>query len=402
MSRGDHGVPPTAVGAEQRPLVGLPSVMARVALVAPMPPLRGGIAHHSDSLARALVSEGHEVRALSYRRQYPRLLFPGRTELDEGQPAAGVPVSHTLTSLSPACWALGLGEVARSRPDVVVIAWWNAGLLGPVAAVLAAARALGWRSVVMAHNVSTHEGGRAALDEVAWSLLARTADAVVVHGEEAAATLRSRHPRLSVTAHPHPRYDRFLAAAVSREEARRRLSLRDDEEVCLSLGNVRPYKGVDVAVRAVAALAQKRPKLKLVVAGEIYHNARDPMKAALERAPPGSVHVLDRYLHDDEVALYASAADVLLASHRHASQSGVVQVAKALGLPVIASCVGGLPELVEVDAGDVLVPAGDERALAAAIDAFFTAPPPARAVSVDEGTGWASLARAILAAAALS
>lgn len=382
--------------------LGLLSAMARVALVAPLPPLRGGIAHHSDSLARALAGEGQDVWALSYHRQYPRLFFPGRTERDDGQAAAAVPASHTLTSLSPARWLLGLRDLARFHPEVVVIAWWNAGLLGPVAAVLAAARAVGWRSVVMAHNVSTHEGGRAALDEVAWSVLARGADAIVVHGEKAAATLRDRHPRLSVTAHPHPRYDRFAAAAVSREEARRRLSLRDDDEVCLSLGNVRPYKGVDVAVRAVAALAHERPRLKLVVAGEIYDNARDEMLAALATAPPGGVRVVDRYLDDDEVALYASAADVLLASHRHASQSGVVQVAKALGLPVIASRVGGLPELVDVDAGDVLVPAGDEGALAAAIDAFFTAPAPARVLSVDEGAGWASLARAILAAAALS
>lgn len=376
--------------------------MVRVALVSPLAPLRGGIAHHSGALVDALCALGHEVRVVSYRRQYPRALFPGRSELDLAQAHPSVPVLRCLTPLGPSGWRTAARALDAFDPHVVVAAWWNAGLLAPVAATLGAARARGAKTVVLAHNVVTHDGPFAGIDRAAWHVLARLAHAVVVHGEENARALRRRHPSLCVTAHRHPPYPRF--PRVARATARARLSLSHDDEVCVFLGNVRPYKGADLAVRAVSQLARRRARLTLVVAGEVYPQARAPLEEALRSAPAGRVRVVDRYLPDDELGLFLSAADVLLASHRRASHSGVVQAAKAAGLPVLASRVGGLPELVDLEGGDLLFEPNDTAALARAIEAFF-ARPARRRSPPSEGevrAEWGALARAILTSVALS
>ena len=57
----------------------------RFVLVGPSAPLRGGIAIENDALARALGQAGHTVEQVSFRRLYPSLIFPGRSQFDEGQ-----------------------------------------------------------------------------------------------------------------------------------------------------------------------------------------------------------------------------------------------------------------------------------------------------------------------------
>ena len=80
----------------------------RWALVGPLHPYRGGIAHYGALLARSLAADGADaVAAYNYRRLYPRLLFPGRTQYDES--------ARPLTASSPRpCSSSGRGIVRRA------------------------------------------------------------------------------------------------------------------------------------------------------------------------------------------------------------------------------------------------------------------------------------------------
>ncbi len=54
----------------------------RIVLIGPVPPFRGGIAHYTSQLSLALVAEGHDLPLISFKRQYPRWLFPGESDRD--------------------------------------------------------------------------------------------------------------------------------------------------------------------------------------------------------------------------------------------------------------------------------------------------------------------------------
>ena len=54
----------------------------KIVVIGPVYPYRGGIAHHNSSLISALRAQGHDVLALSYKRQYPSFLYPGRSDKD--------------------------------------------------------------------------------------------------------------------------------------------------------------------------------------------------------------------------------------------------------------------------------------------------------------------------------
>jgi SAM-dependent methyltransferase len=88
-------------------------------------PLRGGIAHYNGLLYREL-SARHEVDVVTFTRQYPGFLFPGKTQSGGGGPADGfrVPSSVIVDSINPLNW-VSVGRTIRSRrPDLLIFKYW--------------------------------------------------------------------------------------------------------------------------------------------------------------------------------------------------------------------------------------------------------------------------------------
>ncbi len=76
--------------------------MAKIALIGPVYPYRGGIAHYTTLLDRALRAAGHNMLLISFRRQYPSFLFPGRSDKDPSQEpihAVDSPLSGSTRSI---------------------------------------------------------------------------------------------------------------------------------------------------------------------------------------------------------------------------------------------------------------------------------------------------------------
>ncbi len=152
-----------------------------------------------------------------------------------------------------------------------------------------------------------------------------------------------------------------------RETARGSLGLDPENEVALFFGYIREYKGLDLLLEAWETVRDSRPGARLVVAG-------DPVRLAPERreeleawaARLGAVARFE-YIPFSDVARYFAAADVLVMPYRHISQSGVLYLALSLGVPVVATRVGALPEMLRDGDSAVLVPTEDPGALAEAL-----------------------------------
>jgi glycosyltransferase involved in cell wall biosynthesis len=153
-------------------------------------------------------------------------------------------------------------------------------------------------------------------------------------------------------------------AIPSREDARRALDLHGN--VALFFGHVRPFKGLDLALRSWRMLASD---VTLVVAGEAWWKGEEEYRALAEGLT--NVRFDFRFIPDSEIATYFAAADVVLAPYRIEAQSGVALTAFHFARPVIATNVGGLPEIIEEGANGMLISPEDPAGLARAIDAFF-------------------------------
>ena len=339
-----------------------------LAVLGPFHPYRGGIAHHTTLLANTLCAH-QPVFGLSFKRLYPDLLFPGRTQYDASDAplqAHDVETARIVDSIAPHTWLRAARAVQGRGCRMLVVQWWHPFFAPPYACIAHLVRRAGIRVVFLCHNVLPHE--RSRIDAALIRVGLGAADAYIVQSDPDRVAIESMFPGRPFELTPHPAYTFFAGGRTDREHARRRLGV--DGPVVLFFGLVRAYKGLDVLLRAVAQ-ARARVPVQLLVAGEFYEK-RAPYEALLdELGVRDAVRFEDRYIPNEEVETFFRAADVVVLPYRSATQSGIVQIALAFERPVIVTRVGGLPEAVRPGETGEVVASDDPAALAAALVAFF-------------------------------
>ncbi len=339
----------------------------RICLLGPSYPFRGGIAHYMTLLARHLSARGHDVAFLGFIRPYPRWLYPGQTDRDPSQAALTVSTIPMLDWLNPVTWARTARYVSDWRPHLFVVPWWTSFWAPSFYAVLRGVRgAKATNTVLICHNVVEHETNW--LKEFCTRRVLGLGDSFLVHSRQDADRLRRWQPGATIIRVPHPTYDPLIPARVGRQEARRRLGI--EGKVLLFFGFVRPYKGLAYAIRSLP-LILKQHDVTLVVAGEFWRGKREIMALVHRLGVDRHVRIIDRYIPNEELGIYFGAADLLLLPYTSATQSGIVQLAYALDVPVVAARVGGLVEVVEPGGTGYLVEPRSPGAIAEAVDDFY-------------------------------
>lgn len=340
----------------------------RICLIGPTFPYRGGIAHYTTLLARHL-RERHEVRLYSYRRQYPRFLFPGNVDPDPSRMRLQTECEYILDPLLPWTWWQTFRHIRRDRPDLLILQWWTPFWTPTLFALTYWVRRGGRIPILfLCHHVIPPEGG--ILDWFLARFVFRRADGFIVMSEEDYALLRRALPKAYIRGTTHPIYDMFNVEPFASQEARSRLGLPAERPVLLFFGFVRRYKGLRYLLQALPLVREHVP-VHLLVAGEFWEDEEVYRWLIEELGLQECVTLLNRYIPNEEVGLYFSAADVLVLPYLEATQSGVVQLAFGFERPVIATQVGGLAETVEHNGTGLIVPPGDVQALAEAIVRYF-------------------------------
>jgi glycosyltransferase involved in cell wall biosynthesis len=332
-------------------------------------PFRGGIAHYSTLLVREL-RRHHPVRFLTLSRQYPRFLFPGQSQYDDSAATITEENEPVIDSINPLTWLRTAFILWRGGYDLVIVQWWNPffGLaFGTIINLLSlVSRA---RICVLCHNVLPHEGS--LLDRWLTGYAFRRASHFIVHSERDKANLLALAPRAPVTKTRHPTYAVFGAHDLcDKAAARHRLGLRVDRPTLLFFGLVRPYKGLEYLLRAMPPVLREVDCVLLVV-GEFYEPKERYTHLIDDLNLGDRVELVDRYVKNEEVSLYFRSADVVVLPYVDATQSGVVQIAFGLAVPVITTDVGGLAEIVEDGRTGFVVASRSAEQLAAAVVRFY-------------------------------
>jgi len=342
-----------------------------LAHVGPAYPYRGGIAHFTELTARALRDIGYPPMVCTFRRQYPAWLFPGRTQtVEPGTPPPSdlPPPERRIDTLNPLTWHR-TARWMQQQAAGAVMQYWMPFMAPPFAYIAWQMRRAGRPAVGIIHNALPHERhwGDAWLSR----LFLQQLSGAVALSKSVASDVHALAPALPVKQIDHPVYTRF-GPTPDRTVARKRLELPTDAPLALFFGFVRRYKGLDVLLKAWPDVQQTHANAFLCIAGEAYDDPA-PYRAQIEALPaPHRVRWDNRYIPEDQVADYFAAADVVVQPYRHATQSGVVQIAAHADRPVIVTDVGGLPEMIDEGRTGFVVPPEDSGALADAIVRAFT------------------------------
>ena len=335
----------------------------RLAFLSAFPPFRGGIAQFSTALVQELRKE-HVVQAFTFTTQYPQMLFPGASQYG---PEGTDPVraERVLGSINPLSWGRTASQILRAKPDVAVLRYWMPFFAPSMGTVAHRLRKHGVKVISIVDNALPHEPHFYDKPLTRWFL--RKNDGVVAMAEAVKNDILGLDPQARVKLMPHPMYDHF-GEPVDPAQARQGLGLPADARVLLFFGLIRDYKGLDLLIDAFGRLDGR---YHLVIAGEPYGSFEGYQRQIDALPRRANIHLHARFIPDDEVPRFFSAADAVVLPYKSATQSGVTAIAFHFGVPVVATDVGGLREALDDGRAGVLVSEATGPAVAEGIARLF-------------------------------
>ena len=345
----------------------------RIGITSTFPPYRGGIAQFNDAMARALEQAGHEVQCMTWSRQYPALLFPGKTQFEPGKSIADASMPATLDSLSPISWKrVGQDFGHRHNVDLLLLPFWHAALAPALTSVATQAKRQGVRQVIaVMHNANSHDGK--AWEAALTRRFLQACDRVVTLSGSVSAKLQAWTPKTLF----HPLYEHFPKGPTP-TEARRQLGIAKEDVAHLFFGLIRPYKGLGVLLEALGRLPSHH---KLLVAGECYEDWSSYQALINQHQLQERVQLHLEFIPDNLVPVFMQACDDVVLPYLNASQSGVTALALHHEKRVVASDVGDLGTSIVPNLTGRLVPPGQPEALAEALSTPWHAQPADQAMA---------------------
>lgn len=238
-------------------------------------------------------------------------------------------------------------------------------------------RAFGKKMVFTAHNIdgAARDGKSSRLNRFSLWFHYRLMNHIIVHTERMKQELAQHFgvPAAKISVIPHGVMSAVPESNLTRAEARRKLGLADAAPVLLAFGLIAPYKGLEYLVSALGQWRRAGQRFTLVIAGRVkecpdyWQRVDDLIK---HESLTDCLITHRRHIPDGEVEIYFKAADALMMPYRKIFQSGVIFLAWRFGLPVIATNVGSLREMITEGKNGFLCRVDDAADLAQTLDRF--------------------------------
>lgn len=329
-------------------------------------PFRGGIAQFNALLYRELEKD-HEVKAFTFKRQYPGVLFPGKTQrVTKDDSADPIPAKCSLDSINPFSYWTTAKAIKREKPALVITKYWMT-FFGPSLGFVLGRQSRFTKRLAILDNVIPHE--RRFFDHGFNRYFLRRNDGFIAMTEKVKADLLSYLPDAKCTVIPHPVYHQF-GQKMKREEALKALGLNQltDKRVLLFFGIIRDYKGLDLLIETLSKLDER---YHLIIAGEAYGSFQKYEHQMKQLDIQQRCHIFERYISDGEVPYFFSAAEVCMLTYKSATQSGITGIAQHFELPVIATNVGGLGETIHHEKTGFVCDEQGSEAIAKWVNKYF-------------------------------
>lgn len=228
------------------------------------------------------------------------------------------------------------------NPPGLLKAWQRVFLF---ALVIIAAKARGAKIVWTVHNIRPHDAWHPLLAQAFMNGFIRCCDGFIFMSEQSRKTffeeyrLPAEIPNAII---PHGHYRNSYPAAIERSFARQQLGLPQEKQLLLSFGMIKPYKNIDALIET---FVQAQPdNYVLVIAG----NTDSPELATRLQELKGAnenVYLFLKFIPDDELHWYFSAADIVILPYKAILNSGALLLALSFSKPVIAPAIGAFLSL---------------------------------------------------------
>ncbi|HOO79477.1 MAG TPA: glycosyltransferase [Lachnospiraceae bacterium] len=337
-----------------------------IMVIGPVYPYKGGIAHYTGLLSKALGSQ-YLVDTVSYSLQYPKFMFK-KEQKDYGNKTFEIKDARFLiNTANPFSWMKMKQEIKKKEPDLLIVQWWHPYFAPCYQWMLHGLKKT--KVLFVCHNVLPHE--RFPMDRILTKNTLKNGNYCILHSKEDEENLKLLLPKLLYERTVLPTYQAFCLQHMTREEARRKLGISLDDKVILFFGLVRKYKGLGYLIAAANRIVTQYPEMKICIVGDFGSSREEYMEQIRNTGVEDHFIIRDGYVPDAEVEPYFAAADLNVCPYETATQSAIVQVAFGFELPVLATRVGGLPEAVTDGLTGYIVEPMNPDAIAEGVIRYF-------------------------------
>lgn len=340
----------------------------KIALLSCFYPYRGGISQFNACLFEEL-GKTNDVRAFNFSRQYPEILFPGKTQkVSEDDEAVPVRSTSVLDTANPFSYIRTVREIRRWKPDILIVRYWMSWFAPSLGYVCRHLRK-DCKVIGILDNVVPHEPH--FFDAPLTKYFLSGCDGYVTLCEAVSKDLLRLKKDAEFTVIPHPLYSHF-GEKLPREEAEKKLGLAPGKKNLLFFGLIREYKGLDILLEAFSQLDDS---YQLIIAGEPYGDFTKYQKI-IDGIPGGEKRISKNlsYIRDSEVKLYFSAADLTVLPYRSATQSGISSVSYHFEVPMVVTAVGGLKETIGDRGTGIVAAESTPECIRKEIERYFATP----------------------------
>jgi len=329
-------------------------------------PFRGGIAQFNASLYRELEKLEHKVTPYTFRRQYPDLLFPGTSQYVQPDDKADVISSIALLdTINPANYYSSARTIIEDKADTLITKYWMPFFAPSLGTVGKQTKKAGICNIAILDNVIPHE--KRFADEKLTNFFLNQYHGFIVMSDTVKDDLLKYKPQAMYEYQEHPLYNHF-GDIKDKKSTKEKLGIPEDKKVLLFFGFIRDYKGLDILIKTLRLLDDS---YYLLIAGETYGDFDKYSDLIASLNLQDRIGVFNRYISDNEVPDFFSAADVCVLPYKDGTQSGIIGISYNFNLPVIATNVGSLPQMINPYKTGIVIESASPDLLQKAINDYF-------------------------------
>ena len=305
----------------------------KVVFFSALPPYRGGISDFSELVVSAM-EQLCDLKAFTFKKQYPNFLFPGKTQLSLNKLSKSYP--RIVSGFNPLSYFSAVRQIKKSSPTIFITNYWMT-FFAPMNVFFSKSLKKDCLKIAIIHNLIPHE--KRFFDTFFNRIFVKSYDGFIVLSESVKKDLLAIDPTAKHCLLKHPSYNQF-GDKIAREEAAAALGLDPTKKILLFFGLIRNYKGLDLLLQAFSNLNKE---FILLIAGEVYGD-EITYTNLIAKSKNKNIHFVNQFIDEQDVKLYFSVADLCVLPYKSATQSGIQALANSFCLPVLISNVGGLAE----------------------------------------------------------
>ena len=331
----------------------------KIVVIGPYFPFRGGIADTNQELCNALTKSGHTVKVINFKLQYPKIFFPGKSQLSNDKSGKVNDSKRIINSINPISWFNCIKVINEIKPTIVISSYWTS-FMSPCLSFINKGLNKKITKIGIIHNAYPHE--KILLQNKFLKIYLNNIDNYITLSKNVFEQIKIINSVKKGMDLFHPVPTKF-GKPIDIKIAKEKIGLKSDFKYLLFFGLIRKYKGLDILIKAMKQIVKHDNKIKLLVVGENYESTEKYKNLAIKEGVFDSIQFKNEFINDNEIKFWFCSAILVIQPYKSASQSGITPLAIQFEIPTVCSNIKGLSEVV-TDCHDGFLSNSDPKYLA--------------------------------------